>query len=151
MIASDLTFLRMGSEDIAFIAAMEKRFFTTPWDERALEKGLKNNSEIFLLAQTRGVNVGYVGFTQTFESADILTVCIDPAYRRKGYAEALLEYCLEQMHDSGVEKVFLEVRESNAPARMLYEKLGFCYLNKRVNYYKDPVEDAFVMIKELIK
>jgi len=151
MIANDLTFTRMGQENISFVATLEKRFFTTPWDEQALEKGLKNNSEIFWLVQVKGINVGYIGFAQTFESADILTVCVDPAYRRMGCAEALLRHCLDQMYDNGVEKVFLEVRESNDSARSLYEKAGFCYLNKRINYYRDPVEDAFVMIKEMRK
>ena len=151
MIVSDLTFYKMQTEDIPFVSAMEKRFFTTPWDEISLERGLQNGTEIFWIAQKDGESVGYIGYTQSFETVDILTVCVDPIHRRKGYANRLLSFALEQMRGAGAEKVFLEVRESNAAARALYEKVGFTYLNKRVNYYKDPLEDAFVMIKEMVK
>ena len=147
MIANDLTFTRMGQENISFVATLEKRFFTTPWDEQALEKGLKNNSEIFWLVQVKGINVGYIGFAQTFESADILTVCVDPAYRRMGCAEALLRHCLDQMYDNGVEKVFLEVRVSNESALALYRGAGFEGFGVRKRYYPDG-EDAVLMKKE---
>ena len=60
-----------------------------------------------------------------------------------------MQYVFRRLERKGVEKLFLEVRESNAPARALYEKLGFSYLNKRVKYYKDPIEDALVMQKEI--
>ncbi len=150
MTANDLMFHKMQTKDIPFVAELEKRFFSTPWNETALEKGLQNGTEIFWLAQKDGGDVGYIGYVQSFETADILTVCIDPVHRRKGYAEALLTFCLEQMRQSGVEKVFLEVRESNAAARSLYEKSGFEYLNKRINYYKNPTEDGLVMMKEMV-
>ena len=39
----------------------------------------------------------------------------------------------------------LEVRVSNAPARSLYERLGFQVIGTRKEYYDDPVEDALVM------
>ncbi len=149
MTVSDLSFRKMQRSDVPIIAELEKRFFATPWSVTALEKSNEDSAETFWVASRDGVMVGYLGFMQSFESADILTVCIDPNFRGKGYGQALLQFCLEQMQNSGVEKVFLEVRESNTPARSLYEKAGFEYLNKRINYYKDPVEDAFVMVREL--
>lgn len=151
MTASNLKFQKMQAEDIDFVAGLEKRFFSTPWSKTALEKGLQNGTETFCLVKLDEEKIGYIGYVQNFESADILTFCIDPNHRRKGYALALLHFCLEQMEQNGVEKVFLEVRESNAPARALYEQCGFEYLNKRINYYKAPTENAFVMIKEMLK
>lgn len=149
MTANELNFRRMQMKDIPFVSAMEKRFFTTPWDKESLEKGLQSCNEIFWIAQKCGVDIGYIGYTCAFETVDILTVCIDPDYRRNGYAFLLLTFALEQMQKDGAEKVFLEVRESNAAARALYEKLNFAYLSKRANYYRDPLEDAFVMVKEM--
>lgn len=149
MTVNNLSFQTMQFDDIETVATLEKQFFSTPWSKASLENAIKNSAETFWVAKLEGDVVGYLGFMQSFECADILTVCIDPTYRRKGYAESLLCFCLEQMKINGVEKVFLEVRESNLAARTLYEKVGFTYFNKRVNYYKDPTEDAFVMIKEM--
>lgn len=149
MTVSDLKFHKMQRSDIPVIANLEKRFFSTPWGASALESAIENSSEVFWIATKGSETIGYLGFMHGFESADILTVCIDPSYRGQGYGQTLLRFCLDQMRNDGVEKVFLEVRQSNTPARSMYEKEGFAYLNKRINYYKDPMEDAFVMVKEL--
>jgi ribosomal protein S18 acetylase RimI-like enzyme len=45
--------------------------------------------------------------------------------------------------------VFLEVRESNAPALALYGALGFTELARRARYYADTGEDAVVMQRVL--
>jgi ribosomal-protein-alanine N-acetyltransferase len=40
---------------------------------------------------------------------------------------------------------FLEVRESNAAARRLYESLGFEQVGERPAYYENPAETGIVM------
>jgi [ribosomal protein S18]-alanine N-acetyltransferase len=42
-------------------------------------------------------------------------------------------------------RVFLEVRESNANARRLYEQCGFAVIGKRRRYYQHPAEDGIVL------
>jgi len=42
----------------------------------------------------------------------------------------------------------LEVRASNDPARLLYEKLGFQQAGRRPGYYRNPREDALILRKE---
>jgi ribosomal protein S18 acetylase RimI-like enzyme len=45
--------------------------------------------------------------------------------------------------------VFLEVRESNAPAIAFYLKYGLAKSGRRPGYYRDPAEAAIVMEKKL--
>jgi len=52
---------------------------------------------------------------------------------------------LEVLAGRGVQQVFLEVRESNAPARALYTAQGFKEVGRRKQYYRRPVEDAIVL------
>ena len=42
----------------------------------------------------------------------------------------------------------LEVKESNIPARSVYEKFGFTYHGRRKNYYQHDKEDALIMWTE---
>ena len=52
-----------------------------------------------------------------------------------------------------MENIFLEVRSSNQPAKNLYQKLGYCEVGVRKDYYPLIVggrEDAIVMKKNLI-
>jgi ribosomal-protein-alanine N-acetyltransferase len=72
---------------------------------------------------------------------EILNVAVHPEMRRCGVASALIRYCLK--HWGGTH--FLEVRQSNAPARELYRKLGFQEVGVRPDYYDEPSEPAIVM------
>jgi len=51
----------------------------------------------------------------------------------------------------GVSSIGLEVRESNEAALKLYEEMGFLCIGRRSDYYRDPVEDAVLLSKSLLK
>lgn len=91
---------------------------------------------------------GVQGFLILFagDSAwEIENVVVDATARRRGLADRLLGEALKLARDEGVERVFLEVRESNESARRLYEKWGFVEAGKRRDYYRNPDEDALVL------
>jgi ribosomal-protein-alanine N-acetyltransferase len=58
---------------------------------------------------------------------------------------ALVQAIVEALAERGVRQVYLEVRESNAPARALYEAFGFRAVGRRKAYYRHPVEDAIIL------
>lgn len=151
MIANDLVIREMTVDDISFVAQMEQKNFTTPWKESSLRDTLKQRTTIFYLAKYQDTPVGYISRTLSFETADILTVCVEERYRKHGVATKLLQYLEDDLKSLGAQRIFLEVRESNRAARTLYEKNGYVFLNKRVRYYSDPIEDALVMQKEIMK
>jgi len=68
-------------------------------------------------------------------------VVASPA-RRKGLGKRLLDALLTAVRKTNSTSVFLEVRDSNAAARTLYEKAGFAQSGRRKAYYTDPAEDA---------
>ena len=82
----------------------------------------------------------YPGDGQFAAEREILNLAVSPPFRRLGIATALLSQ--ELKHAS---EVFLEVRESNTTAKMLYGKLGFREVGRRENYYQSPAERAIVM------
>ena len=57
----------------------------------------------------------------------------------------LLENCAFRAKAAGVNKLYLEVRESNLAARALYEAVGFVTDGTRPGFYQDPREDAKIM------
>jgi ribosomal protein S18 acetylase RimI-like enzyme len=56
---------------------------------------------------------------------------------------------LEQLRRRGVNKLFLEVRESNEAGIAFYEKMGFAKTGRRPGYYREPEEAALLMEKKL--
>ena len=85
------------------------------------------------------------GFVVSRQVADqereILNVAVHPDFRRLRIASELLQ--TEIASHRGVH--FLEVRESNAAARQLYERLGFQVVGARPGYYENPTETGIVM------
>ena len=75
----------------------------------------------------------------------INNVCVTPEYRRQGLARAMLLQAMEEAKTRLNGNAFtLEARGSNAPARALYESLGFLCEGIRPDYYERPREDAVI-------
>ena len=72
------------------------------------------------------------------DEREILNLAVHPAFRRRGIARRLVAAQPPSVW-------FLEVRESNQPARKFYNSLGFQEITRRKQYYADPTEDAIVM------
>ena len=69
--------------------------------------------------------------------------------RCQGVASSLLQALEARGRARNLTFLTLEARQSNAPARALYEKLGYVQAGLRRNYYENPREDAVIMTKTL--
>lgn len=95
-----------------------------------------------------GANETIAGYVVALEAADegeILNLAVAPFGRRHGLGRALVQQVVATLRARGVRQMYLEVRESNAPARALYAAQGFRELGRRKQYYRRPVEDAIVL------
>ena len=92
------------------------------------------------------VLVGFIEFSKSFESVDIIDIVVEPTYRRKGIATKLLNHLIDNNRD--VDSIFLEVRDDNKDAIEFYLVNNFEVINKREAYYKDGV-DALIMKRDV--
>lgn len=138
----------MHEEHIPQIVALEKLCFSDPWSENALKSEMSNQLAHWLVATDGDVVAGYIGAQSVMDMADVMNVAVDPRYRRQGIAECLINELISMLCHKGVNALLLEVRVSNLPAISLYEKLGFCQVGRRPNYYFKPKEDALILRKE---
>ncbi len=129
--------------DVAVIVKTEQTCFSTPWTEQGVRESIENEHTHLYLALADGEVAGYMG-VQIFSGEGYVTnVATLPQYRRKGVAQALIARVLQNQMDF----LTLEVRESNAPAIKLYEKLGFERVGVRPHFYRSPDENAVLMTK----
>ena len=80
---------------------------------------------------------------------EIENIAVAEAVRRRGLGERLVRELLSLASGRGAQGVFLEVRESNGPARALYSKMGFVETGRRESYYTNPEEDALLYKKNV--
>lgn len=135
----------LGPGDLDELCRLEALCFTDPWSRDSLAEELDNPLAVYTGLGRGSALLGYVGTRRVLDEWEIVNVAVDPAFRREHLGSRLLEAVLGEARDRAVRRIFLEVRESNAPARGLYEKYGFRPIARRKNYYDHPVENAIVM------
>ena len=129
----------------ADLAALHAACFTSPrpWSEAEFA-GFLSNRLVFLLTEPGGFLLGRV----IADEAEILTLAVDPACRRRGIAARLVDAFLTESKQRGAASAFLEVAESNSAARALYASAGFTESGRRRGYYDrldGGAEDGLVL------
>lgn len=140
---------KMRREDVPQIAALERLCFSDPWSEASISSELENPISLWLVAEADGVVQGYIGSQSAPPDCDIMNLAVAPDARRRQLGRTLLRSLIDELHRRGTERLFLEVRASNVPARALYASFGFEQVGLRKKYYVNPVEDALILRKEL--
>ncbi len=103
-----------------------------PWGEAEMALRLAEPLSI-ILTESTGFVIGRV----VAGEAEILTLAVDPAARRRGTGKALVLAFLHDAGRKGAQTVFLEVAETNAAAQALYDICGFKVRGSRKDYYRD--------------
>lgn len=141
----------MQLSDISEVAAIERQIFSQPWTENGFRDALEQGNSLYLVArpEDRSEIVGYCGFQQGLDEAELLNIAVRSDCRGNGVGYTMLHCLLKLGRERGVHRYVLEVRKSNAPALHLYEKLDFVIEGVRKNFYEKPTEDAVIMSRKL--
>ena len=133
--------------DAPKIAEIESDIFSDPWSVKDVLSTITSSGAMCYVATSdTGELLSYVIGRIIAPEGEIYRVATVPDARRRGIAYRLIDYALKTEKGHGLESVFLEVREKNVPARNLYKSYGFMEIGVRKNYYKDPTDDAIIML-----
>lgn len=131
-----LTYTRIQAADTDVLFALEKHIFAEDaWPREDFELFLSRPTTFGYIAALAGVPVGYVLCQKIADEAEILSIGIVPAHQGQGHAKAVLGYTVQALAQLKVNKLFLEVRRSNAPAIRLYQSFGAIPMGVRKGYY----------------
>lgn len=141
------TIRRMLESDIAQVENIERQIFSIPWSANSFLDACIMKENVYLVAEQNGLIVGYCGLWTVLGEANITNMAVASGYRRLGVGRKLMEAMEEEGRKMAVDIFFLEVRESNAAARKLYESMDYHNIGIRKRFYERPVENAVVMSK----
>lgn len=141
--------LEAEAAHIKQIAEIEKECIPDGWSEKTFEEALGNDGSLIFAAVCGGFTVGFLNGSYVLDEAELLNIAVSEDRRKNGIAGGLIERFESKLSEIGVKTVYLEVRESNAPARRFYEKYGYIQNGLRKNYYRNPTENAILMYKNL--
>lgn len=140
----------VGLEACFTLADLHDRAFPRPWSAEEFEALLKGPGAFAVLGEGDEPK-GFILCRAVAGEAEILTVAVDPAARRRGWGAALVEMAAGVAREAGAFEMFLEVAADNLPAIKLYEATGFERVGLRKGYYPHPdgAKDAVVMRRTL--
>ena len=138
---------RSVPDDAPGIAELEREIFPDPYSEKDIFSYICSDGGMCYTATVNGEVVAYIIGRVIAPEGEIYRIATRPGFRRRGIAYRLMDYAVKTERGHGLECLFLEVRSANTPARNLYHSYGFREVGARKNYYKDPADDAIVMVK----
>ena len=146
---SEIFIERLSEKTLSGAAKLERLCFSSPWSRESLALLCGEGAVGFAaIDKESGDVLAYGGMLTVLDEGQITNIATHPDARRQGLGERVTRALVEYGENNGISFFSLEVRESNFAAIALYEKLGFKKAGIRKNFYKLPVENAVIMIKE---
>ena len=145
---SRLEIAEAGPAFAPLFAAIHAESFDIPWGEAEFARLLDLPTSLALHARRADAPAGFILLQIAGDAAEVLTLAVRPERRREGAGSVLLKAGLERALEAGAASLILDVSEANAPARALYEHLGFNEIARRKRYYADGAH-ALVLEKPL--
>ena len=141
----------VGALDLDRAAGLHREAFEPlgerPWTRQDMAELLASPHAGGLLLQIDGADAGVALWRTTVDEAELLTIAVRSALRRRGAGRALLQAVIERARGQGARMLFLEVGIDNPAARSLYAQTGFEEVARRAGYYQRPngFADALVL------
>ena len=129
--------------DVPAILAIEQQAPTAAhWTTEQYNKLVEGG--VVLVADEAGKLCGFICAQAVAGEWEVENVVVAAELLRRGIANELVSELIKSAERKAASAILLEVRESNVPARRLYEKHGFREVGRRRAYYGDPAEEAIL-------
>ena len=96
----------------------------------------KDGTKIFGLL-IKNLVIGICVFQVVLDEAQINYFVVNQKFRKKGFGSYLMNYLIKQCENLNINKLFLEVSNTNVTAEKFYSRFDFSTVGIRKNYYKD--------------
>lgn len=143
----DIRLQVLTPEYLDAVMALESAAHSHPWSVQNMTSALSRHRCWGLFDGDR--LLGFAIYSQVLDEAELLDCVVDPSCQGRGLGSSLLDRSLAQIQDSA-QRIYLEVRQSNAAAIALYQNHGFVEVGVRRDYYPAAHgrEDALLMALE---
>jgi len=145
-----ITVRTAGAHDVPRILEIMRASISPVWTKTTIQSELEKNDSLFLVAIAGGIVAGFAVVRQVGDDGELLQIAACSSSRRVGVGNTLMCAILNYATEKNYEAMHLEVRSGNIAAIKLYEKHGFIKVRVRKDYYDAPLEDAIVMVRNML-
>jgi ribosomal-protein-alanine N-acetyltransferase len=139
--------------DAARLAELHAHGFYRGWPVQDFAAYIAGrDTPIYVACDARRKIAGFAMIRLAGDEAELITIAVDPKWRKKGVGLALLRAVFEDLLMTPAKRLFLEVAADNPAALKLYAKMGFAKIAERKGYYEradGQPATAIVMARDL--
>jgi ribosomal protein S18 acetylase RimI-like enzyme len=119
------------------------------WTPNSIRRCIRDPAtNVAVAATAHGSVAGFAVMRYTDDEAHLILLGVDPAFRRRGIASALIAWHEKAALTAGIGTIYVEARATNAEARALYGRLGYREVQFVRGYYHG-VEHGMRLAKDL--
>ena len=145
----NFTIIQLGIKHLSSCIELDQKSLKGLWTKPQWERELTDPKRICLgiiELQTKKL-LGFCSIWIVIDELQITSIAIHPKYQRKGLGKCLFSELIKLSESLRTNQIYLEVKETNEPAKAFYKSMGFKTIANRSNFYRDG-SDALVLIKE---
>jgi ribosomal-protein-alanine N-acetyltransferase len=135
----------MIRRDMPEVLQTEQESFEFAWTEEDFLRCLRQRNCIGMVAEQGEKVVGFMIYELHKSKLHILNFAVQPAQRRVGIGTQMVAKLISKLSSHRRTRITLEVRETNLPAQLFFQRQGFKAVRVLRTYYEDTGEDAFLM------
>lgn len=135
----------MIRRDMPEVLQTEQESFEFSWTEEDFLRCLRQRNCIGMVAEQGEKVVGFMIYELHKSKLHILNFAVNPSQRRAGIGGQMVAKLIGKLSSHRRTRITLEVRETNLPAQLFFQKQGFRAVRVLRSYYEDTGEDAFLM------
>ncbi|MBN1385091.1 MAG: ribosomal protein S18-alanine N-acetyltransferase [Elusimicrobia bacterium] len=143
---NNLHIRKLQFKDIDTIVNIEKDSYPDPWSRKMFERGLRLDFSHFFVGEVVSEIASYAELWHIMDEVHLTNITVAKDYRKQGLGTKMLRHVISFSKSLKIKRIFLEVRETNLPAIILYKKFGFNKIGIRKKYYSNS-DDAVIMGK----
>ena len=140
-------------KDADMVAKLHAHGFYRGWPREDFAAYISGEgTPLYVACDAKRKIAGFAMLRHLGEEAELITIAVDPKWRKRGVGVALLRALIDDLLMSPAKKLFLEVAADNVAALKLYGKFGFQKVSERKGYYPRPdgtPATAIVMARDL--
>ena len=132
----DLFYKTLNRSSLSEILRIENDVHVSPWSKQKFLTCLDNDLYRHMGLYENKRLIGYAVLQVIPPEAELHNFAISRAFQNRGLGTLFLSKLIDLCAKSGLEKLFLEVRENNAAAISVYQNTGFIQVGLRRRYYQ---------------
>ena len=148
----NLKIIQLGIMHLNKCLDLDRKSLNGLWSKSQWERELTDPKRICLgiIELESKKLLGLCSAWLVIDELHITFIAVHPRHQRKGLGRLLLSDLIVRSKSLQTNRIHLEVKNNNEPAKAFYKSMGFKTVGNRSNFYKDG-SDALLLNKETLK